>query len=251
MATVKSENIESTHAQQVQQVQQNDDSPVGQLKQIQRLFTRFKDAKAMKKRAKVWTAFEEHVRQHGETPSTRSFKARCLLLELSEDVDDRNHAKKVAAFRDYMEAAYLDTMLPQHSISGLCLHAYFLGLEYFRRSDAGERPMLEGLKEFLDAAMMRVKQHGSNFVDPLLEVMEARPTLQWEQCDAPDPRLQILHRSKWLRQQRNAWGRAHPEPSAASTGPQNPECTGAAEVRPAGRSAPNGSCWSPPYVEQH
>jgi hypothetical protein len=182
------------------QTQGADDSPAGQLKQLQAHFLRFKDAPA-KKRAKVWGLFEEHIKKHGETPSTRSFKARCLLLE-RDCGNERDRPHKVAAFRDYMEATYLDAQGPPHSISALCLFAHFLSGEYaLHNTDATDsfHGTLADLKNFLEGAVSVAKLHGTAFVDPSLEVMEAPPSLQWEKCDAADPRLQILHRTKWLR----------------------------------------------------
>jgi hypothetical protein len=176
-----------------------DDTPAGQLKQLQQHFLRFKD-KAAKKRVKVWSLFEEHIKKHGETPSTRIFKARCLLLEM-DDGNDAARAKKAATFREYMHTTYLAAQGPPHSITALCMFAHFLNGEYNRRENTNseDATSLTTLKRFLEDALNRVKVHGANFVDPSLEVMEAKPSLQWEKCDAPDPRLQILHRIKWLR----------------------------------------------------
>jgi hypothetical protein len=195
-ASGKAQKKSSKH---VEQVQVSDDSPTGQLKQLQQHFLRFKD-KAAKKRVKVWPLFEDHIKKHGDTPSTRIFKARCLLLEV-EECTEAHRAKKAAAFRDYMKTTYLDAQGPPHSITALCMYAHFLNCEYSKRGENNtEDPTsLTDLKKFLDVAVNRVKMHGTNFVDPSLEVMEVKPSMIWEKCDAPDPRLQILHRSKWLK----------------------------------------------------
>jgi hypothetical protein len=207
MAKGKAHKKATTH---VELAQVPDDSAVGQLKQLQLLFSRFGDVPS-KKRTKVWGAFEEHVRKHGETPSTRSFKAHCLLFELDDEVNERGRCtdRTAAAFRDYMHATYLDAQGPPHSITALCLFAHFLNGEHFRRTTDDTRTLAD-LKDFLDTAMKAVLKHGTNFIDPSLELMVTQPALLlgWEQCSAPDPRLQILHRSKWLRQKREEVGRA-------------------------------------------
>jgi hypothetical protein len=201
MAKGKAQKTASRH---VEQAQIPVDAPAEQLKQLQTLFTRFKDV-ASKKRAKVWAAFEEHVRQHGESPSTRSFKARCLLLELDEEFNERDRPNKVAAFREYMHATYLDGQGPPHSISAMCLFAHFLNNECAGRDYSAHT---QTLRTFLDNAVSLAKLHGTRLVDPSLEVMEATPTLRWEKCHDQDPRLQILHRLRWLCAVREGVGRA-------------------------------------------
>jgi hypothetical protein len=235
------------------------DSPAGQLKQLQSLFLRFK-AKAAKKRTKVWAAFEEHVKQHGESPSTRIFKARCLMLEVWEEPNEPDRAKKSSAFRDYMRATYWDSERTPHSITALCLYARFIHTEYFRLvyTCTQGAVTLTDLKQYLDGALELVKQQGTNFVNPALEVMEPQHRLPWEQCDAPDPRLQILHRSKWLRGQSNEvtehyeaaledtrrrerllelakLNRQPPAASQASTTPQSADSSATNTVGPIGR----------------
>jgi hypothetical protein len=95
-ASGNAQNKEATH---VEQAQEAENASAGQLKQHQRTFLRFKDLPAQT-RSVGWPAFEAHVKKHGQTPSTRSLKARCIMLKLHPCPEGGPH---------HMHAIYVDS----------------------------------------------------------------------------------------------------------------------------------------------
>jgi hypothetical protein len=75
----------------------------------------------------------------------------------------------------YKRATYLDARGSPHSISAVCIHAHFLSSDRAQRGTKDGASGLPGLKQFLDVAVAEASAHGTTFVDPSVEVMEAEP----------------------------------------------------------------------------
>jgi hypothetical protein len=205
---------------------------------LQRGFQTFK-CTAGEARAQCWQVFAKHVQQHGDHATNRMFKARCLMHEVTEATSDAVRASKVAAFREYMRATYLDPAANRTratSASGLCLYAQFLTGECTRCAGTADKyPSIISMRQDIDTALRHVSKQsiaGWKFVDPATEVMDPDALLPWEWWDkeikaGKDTKLRIGVRVNCLKSLHAQFNTAYEEAmrlhKQRSRGGPNPE----------------------------